>query len=515
MYTDANTPTDFCEDLTEKYLSISDASYRKKHGQYFTPKKIALFMSDMLTNHFPKNIKLLDPGAGVGILSCAFCERISKEKQIETIQIDAYELDNKLRYYLRQAYEYTKEYLLEKNIQLEYHIHKTDFILSTAHTLKKNNNSKYDLEIINPPYFKIAKDDERAKLNSEFVHGQPNIYFLFMAVSAKLLNESGQFVSITPRSFTSGQYFRQFRKEFFKLVQPEHVHVFESRKDAFKNQSVLQENIILKGRKDSKNQKVKISVSNGGGDLTHFSEQFVPLNRILIKVNNKDILFRLPQNKDDLHILDIVDGWESNLTSLGLNISTGPVVPFRATEFLKETNVGAESLVPLLWMENIKPMEIMWPYQNNGKKKPKLIINNAQTRKKKLLVKNSNYVLLRRFGPKEQKKRLVAAPLFKDDMESSYYGFENHVNYIYRINGELSIIESLGLSALLNSSIVDKYFRISNGNTEVGATEIKNLSLPSIRHINAIGEKIHHKKNVSDEEIDSIVLNAIESKTNT
>src|SRR5277367_3586652 len=82
------------------------------------------------------------------------------------------------------------------------------------------------------------------------VHGQPNIYALFMAVTASLLRNGGEFLFITPRSFASGPYFRLFREKFFAAVRPVGVHVFGSRREAFGRDEVLQESIILKGVRD-------------------------------------------------------------------------------------------------------------------------------------------------------------------------------------------------------------------------------------------------------------------------
>lgn len=53
--------------------------HKEALGQYFTPYSIAKFMSSL----FPvtdKKIKLLDPGAGIGTLTCSFMERIAQEK---------------------------------------------------------------------------------------------------------------------------------------------------------------------------------------------------------------------------------------------------------------------------------------------------------------------------------------------------------------------------------------------------------------------------------------------------
>jgi adenine-specific DNA-methyltransferase len=68
-------------------------------------------------------------------------------------------------------------------------------------------------------------------------------------------------------------------------------------------------------------------------------------------------------------------------------------------------------------------------------------------------------------------------------------GLENHLNYISRPGGTLTDDETLGLAALFNSSLLDSYFRASNGNTQVSATELRTMPLPSMATIVAIGQQ--------------------------
>ena len=67
-------------------------------------------------------------------------------------------------------------------------------------------------------------------------------------------------------------------------------------------------------------------------------------------------------------------------------------------------------------------------------------------------------------------------------------GIENHVNYIHRPDGNLSVYEALGIATILNTTRVDDYFRSLNGNTQVNATDIRNLPLPSMEAILDIGK---------------------------
>jgi adenine-specific DNA-methyltransferase len=125
----------------------------------------------------------------------------------------------------------------------------------------------------------------------------------------------------------------------------------------------------------------------------------------------------------------------------------------------------------------------------------------------KLLVPDATYVLLRRFSAKEEKRRLVTAPLIQGDLDEDLIGLENHLNYIRGVSRELDEELAYGLSALLNSTFLDRFFRISNGNTQVSATELRAMPLPAERDIRAIGAEAQGSAN------DLSLLDALVART--
>ena len=274
------TPTEFCEKQRHQFIGTSTPESRKRKGQFFTPLKVAQFMARLATVRKEK-VKMLDPGAGTGMLTCAVCERLGEMKNWKEIQVNAFENDLKLVELLNQSLEYTKKWLEGKSIGFTYSITSEDFVLTNARTIWSKELSTYDLAVGNPPYFKISKNDPRAQLTRDLVYGQPNIYALFMGVTAELLRNKGVMVFITPRSYTAGLYFKAFRKRFFDVMRPERVHIFQSRKDAFRADEVLQENIILRARKKGSANTVGISVSQEASDVYTSKSYRIPLTKAL------------------------------------------------------------------------------------------------------------------------------------------------------------------------------------------------------------------------------------------
>ena len=184
----------------------------------------------------------------------------------------------------------------------------------------------------------------------------------------------------------------------------------------------------------------------------------------------------------------------------GIKISTGPVVAFRAYDYI--VNEPADDTVPLYWLHNVVKMLCDHPVQ----KKDKGQYIRVAPETKAALLPNKNYVLLRRFSSKDDSSRLVAAPYFGNMTKSEFVGIENKLNYIYRPKGHLRRDEVMGLTALLDSEMFDAWFRTFNGNINVSATELRMMPLPPIETIREIGRKIILRNNYSIDYINDLVL---------
>ena len=71
-------------ELQHRFENSIAANHRKERGQVFTPPDVARFMANLF-GAIPGEYLLLDPGAGIGTLTVAFCERIGKLRSPRTV----------------------------------------------------------------------------------------------------------------------------------------------------------------------------------------------------------------------------------------------------------------------------------------------------------------------------------------------------------------------------------------------------------------------------------------------
>src|SRR5260370_14200548 len=125
---------------------------------------------------------------------------------------------------------------------------------------------RFDCAILNPPYKKINSDSKTRLMLREVGVETSNLYTGFLSVVLMLLASGGELVAITPRSFCNGPYFKPFRELLLNTLALRRIHVFESRQVAFKEDDVLQENVIFHGVKGGGTDAIVAITSSTGPD---------------------------------------------------------------------------------------------------------------------------------------------------------------------------------------------------------------------------------------------------------
>lgn len=483
---------------------------KKSMGQYLTPCPVAELMAGMF-NKFSSEITLLDAGAGIGSLSAAFVAKVCQNKQqISNLRVVAYEIDTLLIRYLHQTLKLCERECKNVGISFNYQIHQTDFIEDVINHLQhdsinRGNHTEFTHVILNPPYLKINANSQSRKLLKTIGLETSNLYTAFMATTAKLLKSGGEFVAITPRSFCSGSYFREFRKMFLDMLALQQIYLFESRQEAFSEDNVLQETVIIHAtQKKQKSDTVRI-YSSFSIDDEFITSNSVPYTEVVHPDDPEQFIHILPDILSQ-QIVQQMECFNCTLKDLGLTVSTGRVVDFRAKEHLRQNL--ANNTVPLIYPVNFSDGYIEHPKIT---KKPQALAHIAATAN--LLVPNEHYVLCKRFSSKEEKRRIVAVVYDARQFDYAYVGFENHLNYFHQDGCGIDLTLARGLAAYLNSTLVDSYFRLFSGHTQVNATDLSNLKYPNFEQLIFLGARMD-RRFLSQKEIDEIIESELMSMTN-
>lgn len=448
-----------------------------------TPASVARLLASMFSN-LDGELHVLDAGAGVGSLSAALIERAIEKFQPSSITTHAWEIEDVLVEHQKLSISECASDCQNQNVELDWHIHKEDYISSAVSILKARSlgqdTPRFNKAILNPPYLKIAANsNERAALRSVGVE-TGNLYSCFVSLALMLLEDGGELVAITPRSFCNGPYFKDFRRLLLDGNSLCKIHVFDSRNKAFKGDKVLQENVIFHIIKGQPQQRVAISSSSCADD-NDIKVRTASFDEV-VQPENPERFIHIVTSDDEAEIAKFIGNMPCSLDDLDIQVSTGKVVDFRTKENLRmELDSGS---VPLIYPMHFNNSEIEFPI--SGSKKPNAIALNDTTMS--LMVPNGTYVLTKRLTAKEENRRVVAS-LYTDKVATTeYVGFENKTNYYHSKGSPIEDSLAKGLLVYLNSNVVDQYFRQFNGHTQVNATDLRSLRYPSYEALVKMGE---------------------------
>ena len=459
---------------------------KSEFGQFMTPSSVARFMAGMFPPSTVQTCHLLDAGAGVGALSCAFLDRwVAGGFGFKSVEATAYEVDDTLRGHLVQH--------LSGYSRVKPHVIAGDYIeLATAEGL---GSKGYTHAILNPPYKKInSQSSHRLALRSVGIE-TVNLYTAFVALAVAEAAPGGQIVAIIPRSFCNEPYYRPFRDFILECAAIRHMHLFDSRSKAFKDDEVLQENIIIRLERGGQQGPVTITTSTDDSFEDIVTNEH-PFERIVFP-DDSERFIHVPTTTEKSTI-ELSPALRYTLTDLGIKVSTGPVVDFRLKEHLRA--MPEDGTVPLIYPGHLSITGTVWPVQ--GLKKPNAILRNDMT--EKWLYPNGFYCVVRRFSSKEEKRRVVASVVDPAAFgDHSVLGFENHMNLFHEDKHGLPEALARGLAVFLNTTAVDEHFRRFNGHTQVNATDLKLMKYPSRDTLTELGKWAMQQGTLTQEQIDA------------
>ena len=466
---------DRAEERRRTSLATLDQDGQSAMGQFFTPGLAAQIIA--AAPRIPKDgrLRVLDPGAGSGILTAAVVDRLHRESPGVAIDVTAVELDESLHATLSETLADCER------VGATTRLISGDFVAWAMHT-----TDRFDLVIQNPPYRKLQSGSSTHTALRSVGIDVPNVYAAFLALGLRLLDTGGQQVSITPRSWMNGTYYGAFRHDFVSRAGIDTLHTFESRSKVFGDTGVLQEAIIVSATIGAHPEEVTVHTS-------HDHRGVASQRRVAYREVVTEDFIHVPATQTDADAVSWMARRAScTLDDLGLSVSTGRVVDFRSREYL--TDHRLPSSAPMVYPANFQNNRVVHP--QDAARKPQWFTADPATTAR-MLVPAGTYVLVKRFSAKEEKRRVVSAVWDGEDAPA----FDNKVNYLHDHKHGIEPEIAVGVAKWLNSSQVDAYFRVFSGHTQVNAGDLRQMRFPTLAQLRALAASTEE----TDEAVERIV----------
>ncbi|MEM2178211.1 MAG: N-6 DNA methylase [Candidatus Methanomethylicaceae archaeon] len=274
---------------TIEYMKRVDSEYRKKLGQFFTPRSIR----EVLLSKLPKLVrpKVLDPSCGTGEFL------ISARGYFIEPELYGWEIDPKL-------VEIAKHIIPDAHIEL-------------VDALQKPLKEEFDVVLGNPPYFEFKPTKVLKNKFKEIIWGRPNIYAFFIYLGLKILKHGGYLAYVVSSSMNNGAYFKKLREFIRKNADIVYMKVLENP-------------YIFEGV----NHTFQLIVLKKGPNTGRY---IFSINGVTIFSDKSDELNKLFKESTTLH-------------ELGYRVQTGKIVWNQNRN--KLTNDSKNS-IPLIWAHNI------------------------------------------------------------------------------------------------------------------------------------------------------------------
>ena len=480
---------------------------KKEIGQVFTPVEVARYILDNALfnlNYLSEkkseellHLKIADISVGEGVFLIEAYSRLftilhDRTDVTDLLKKEGYSNLNKwiverILYGIdidSEALQNAKKKLLELS-----GLSDADFNIIEGNTLLNQTKEKdkkfifemkFDYLFGNPPYSKNINQEDKKKYLSIYrdsIGGHPNLCTLFIHKSIDMLAENGVLGYLVAAPYISAYYNRRLRKMIAEKTTLLEVLRFEDRKKVI--EGILQELsiIIFKKKKPTKDYTLTVA-------MTEDSQSLLQNNLNKTKVSFSKFRHNSNYGNEFLIARSLIDYQiEDKIRLLGKPLSkyaeihTGEVIQFRSVPQL--SNSPKEGFYPLLKIENVKLFKTTKEYDTWFK--PKKGIQ---------YIHKGKVILIKRLTSKEQPRRLISA-LFEDKS----FAIDNKLNLIIPYEEK----NSLCILGLLNSKLIDYYFRLYSSNTQVSANELRLIPFIIDTSLNDLVKDILTNKKSLDE----------------
>lgn len=445
-------------------------------------------------------IHFLDPFAGEGMLTAAVCDLVRQSRTRKKITVDLFEADPARFAILQQNLAAIKSTLEQAKHKFEANCVQQNFLKARADLLEtpplfsdSAAYPEYNFILATLPDFRLNHLNLPETL---FAAGHLDSFLLFVKLAAQLLAEKGELITLMPRKYSAGSFYKSFRKWFLLKFKPVEICLLPPEQFRLR---VFAEPVLVKFKK-IRHFPSDIGItaaSSADFEIDHTVR--IPTEEI-VQRHDPDRVLHIPANAHDLLVLQLVQGWSLRLDGLGFRVASGKITPAEAREFSEETAPEAPWL-PVIRAGHLTEFSLVFP--NPELAKIQQVSDTAAARQ--FALKNQRYVLVNRLQQKNRPYPLLAIYYAPALFLSEQILLDQQVNYISRQRGKLSLFEALGLMALLNSNLIHRYLKLINGKRPVSTSQLNHLPLPDIEKIVEIGTALNSEKEIDRQMINQIV----------
>ena len=470
-------------------------------GRLFTKADTARLMANFCSLTEKHTVRVLDPGAGTGILTAALLERICQSPNLREVDLVCYENDvtylpmlkynlDKIRRRVRKLY----------GVKLVVNILEENYILSGRESytinLFRENADYFDYVIMNPPSALMPSDSPEALAIKDLFGGSVDLCYLFLAMAASALAKDGELVTLIPTVFSTSPQMAKLRHFLFSENTLVHMHLFCQPKAGkpLKKEMVLH----LSHRAPTPQDNVTITVSSDSG--TPAKTELLPPQPLSTVLRGQDKTMLLLKDPGEIQVMRYMQSLSCSFATYGLRMKTGLTLPSRYKDHLYDTHVPGT--IPLIYPAAVREGRVQFPQKIKGQFLMPVIPSLAH--------KNHNMLLIHRIPAKSEKRRLVCGVYLSSQMPGQkFISTHNKLNYIDRTKGEIDPPFLFGLYAFLSSAICDTYIRLISKSSQVNAKELSDLPLPKPDVLRRIGSQLISVRVYTPQYCDKVIFDVL------
>jgi len=486
---------------TRKLIREKSKNENIRLGRFFTKPDTARLMANFCTLTDKHTLRVLDPGAGTGILSAALIERLCQSEHLREIDLVCYENNatylpmlrhnlDKIRRRCRKLY----------GVKVAVNILEENYILSGKESytinLFRENTDYFDYVIMNPPSELMAAQSPEALCVSDLFGGAVDLSYLFVAMATSALAQGGEMVMLLPTVFSTSPQLAKLRNFLFGETALRHLHLFCYKKPGkpMKKEMVLH----LSHRAPLPTDTVSITVSTDDG--TPANTELLPPQPLSTILRGEDKSMLLLRDTGEIQVMKYMQSLTCSFATFGLRMKTGLTLPSRYRDYLYDTPIPGT--VPLIHPCSVTGGRVLFPANIKGQFLMPVIPS--------LMQPNHNMLLLHRIPAKSEKRRLVCGVYLSSQMASQkFISTHNKLNYIDSTKGEIDPPFLYGLYAFLSSSICDTYVRLISKSTQVNAKELSNLPLPKADVLRRLGSQLISVRVYTPQYCDKVIYDVL------